>query len=70
MLIKRKGPVVGAPVDAHGDHRIAMACGVAALQAEGSTHVQGAEAVDKSYPGFWDHMELLGAEVSLINTIK
>ena len=55
----------GASVDAHHDHRIAMALAIAALGATGETHISGAEVVNKSYPGFWQHLESLGADVTL-----
>jgi 3-phosphoshikimate 1-carboxyvinyltransferase len=42
----------GAAVRAHGDHRIAMALAVAALAAEGTTDVEGAECVAVSFPEF------------------
>ena len=45
-------PLHGGTVDASGDHRIAMAAGVRALRVPGVT-VTGAEAVNKSYPGFF-----------------
>ncbi|MBA3304214.1 MAG: 3-phosphoshikimate 1-carboxyvinyltransferase, partial [Acidimicrobiia bacterium] len=41
-----------APVDAVGDHRIAMAAAVAALVARGSTRITGWDAVRTSYPTF------------------
>ncbi|ANE50192.1 3-phosphoshikimate 1-carboxyvinyltransferase [Flavisolibacter tropicus] len=59
MIIKGGEPVNGAVVSSHGDHRIAMACAVAALKAESEVHVEGAEAVNKSYPAFWSHLEQL-----------
>jgi 3-phosphoshikimate 1-carboxyvinyltransferase len=65
MLIKGTPEVRGAVVTSHHDHRIAMACGVAALKAKGEMVIEGAEAVDKSYPQFWDHLAQLNAEVSL-----
>ena len=49
----------GARVDAGGDHRIAMALAIAALIADGKTEIEGAECVDISYPGFFDHLEQL-----------
>ncbi len=49
----------GARVDSRGDHRVAMALAVAALIADGSTEIDGAECVDISYPGFFDHLEYL-----------
>jgi 3-phosphoshikimate 1-carboxyvinyltransferase len=39
-------------VDAHGDHRVAMALAVAGLAAEGATTIEGWESVAISYPGF------------------
>lgn len=49
----------GARVDSAGDHRIAMALAVAGLIADGKTEIEGAECVDISYPGFFDHLEYL-----------
>jgi 3-phosphoshikimate 1-carboxyvinyltransferase len=43
-----------ATVDAHGDHRIAMALAVAALTAAGPVQVSGAASVAVSYPGFFE----------------
>jgi 3-phosphoshikimate 1-carboxyvinyltransferase len=46
-----------ARVDAAGDHRLAMAWAVAgALCDAGETTVVGADAVDVSYPGFFDEL--------------
>ncbi len=53
----------GAVIDPHNDHRIAMACSVAALGAEGQTTVQNAECVRKSYPQFFTHLKQIGAEI-------
>jgi 3-phosphoshikimate 1-carboxyvinyltransferase len=60
-----KGPchLQGAVIDSHNDHRIAMACAVAALRAEGETVIQNAECVRKSYPQFFHDLGLLGAKV-------
>lgn len=57
MIIKGGSEVKGAEVSSHGDHRIAMACAVAALRAEKAMHIDGAEAVNKSYPAFWTHLK-------------
>ena len=57
----------GATVQSHHDHRIAMACAVAGLRANGPVEINGAEAVNKSYPQFWNHMQELKAGVTLIN---
>lgn len=54
----------GTLVHSRHDHRIAMACAVAALRADGNTTIEEAQAVNKSYPDFYDHIRALGAQVS------
>jgi len=53
----------GATIDPHNDHRIAMACAVAALGAVGKTKIQDSKCVNKSYPKFFDDLRSLGANV-------
>ena len=53
----------GAVVNSHNDHRIAMACAVAALGASGETQIRDAECVRKSYPRFFSDLRLLGVDV-------
>ena len=67
MLVTGGKPLKGGAVSSHNDHRIAMACAVAALRADKEVAIQGADSVNKSYPGFWQHMQQLGASVSLSN---
>lgn len=50
------GTIRSAAVDSHNDHRIAMAAAAAALRSDGEIVIRGAEAVNKSYPGFWDDL--------------
>jgi 3-phosphoshikimate 1-carboxyvinyltransferase len=71
MFIKGGGKLKGAIVHSRHDHRIAMACAVAALQANSETIIEEAEAINKSYPDFYDHLKLLGASLKtnqLINS--
>ena len=49
--------LIGAQVDAAGDHRLAMAFAVVALGAEGPSTISGADAVAISYPGFFDALD-------------
>ncbi len=46
----------------HNDHRIVMALAVLCLRTGGV--LEGAEAVRKSFPGFWDALRSLGAEIT------
>ncbi len=57
------GKLHGAEVHGYHDHRIVMALTVAGMVA-GDTQVDTAEAVDVSYPGFFEEMAKLGAKVS------
>jgi 3-phosphoshikimate 1-carboxyvinyltransferase len=50
------GEVKGGVVKSHGDHRIAMACAVAALAGKDEIDIEGAEAVEKSYPDFFEDL--------------
>jgi 3-phosphoshikimate 1-carboxyvinyltransferase len=65
MIVEGGSGLTGANVHSHHDHRIAMACAIAALKANGETIIEEADAIDKSYPDFYEHLKLLGASVSL-----
>ena len=60
MVIQGTGRLKGGKCRSHGDHRLAMALGVAGLLAEGETTVDGAQAATVSYPRFWQDMEEIG----------
>lgn len=64
MIIHGGVPLKGANVHSHHDHRIAMACAVAALKADGDTLIAAAEAINKSYPDFYNDLRKLGATVA------
>ncbi|MEZ3144662.1 3-phosphoshikimate 1-carboxyvinyltransferase [Halobaculum sp. MBLA0143] len=55
----------GATVDGRGDHRLVMALAVAGLVADGETTVRGAEHVEVSFPGFFETLAGIGADVEL-----
>ncbi|MDQ6609656.1 MAG: 3-phosphoshikimate 1-carboxyvinyltransferase [Bacteroidota bacterium] len=63
MIIKGGMKVKSATVGSRHDHRIAMACAVAALGADGDVMIEDAEAVNKSYPQFWEHLKCLGVNI-------
>lgn len=65
MIIKGGTGVNGATVHSHHDHRIAMACAVAALKAHGPVVIEEASAINKSYPNFYKHLQKLGATVEV-----
>ncbi|MCW3467460.1 3-phosphoshikimate 1-carboxyvinyltransferase [Chitinophaga nivalis] len=63
MLVHGGTGIKAATVHSHNDHRIAMACAVAALTADGPVVIENAEAINKSYPEFYDHLQQLGGKV-------
>lgn len=63
MIIHGGEKVKGATVHSRHDHRIAMACAVAALNADGETIIEDANAIKKSYPDFYNDLKKLGASV-------
>jgi 3-phosphoshikimate 1-carboxyvinyltransferase len=58
-------PIQSNEVFSQHDHRIAMACGVAALIANGPIQIIDAEAINKSYTDFFAHLQQLGAQVDI-----
>ena len=46
-------------MDSHNDHRIAMACTVFSLCANSASVLKGCEAIQKSYPNFFNHIDSL-----------
>lgn len=46
-------------IDGAGDHRIVMSGAVAALFCDGPVTITGAEAVQKSYPDFFEERKAL-----------
>ena len=52
FVVEGPTPLVGAQVNSHGDHRLAMSLTIAGLIAEGETTVEGAECIADSFPGF------------------
>jgi 3-phosphoshikimate 1-carboxyvinyltransferase len=49
----------GAPLDARGDHRLAMLGAIAGLASRDGVEVAGIEAAAVSYPGFESDLEAL-----------
>lgn len=58
----------GAVVDGYQDHRTVMALTVAGMLADGITLITDGEAIHKTYPGFIDAMQSLGANLDVIQT--
>lgn len=62
-LVIRGGSLRGGTATSRGDHRIAMALALAGLRAEGEVGIEGARAVEKSYPGFFEDLAAAGGRI-------
>jgi 3-phosphoshikimate 1-carboxyvinyltransferase len=62
-LTVKGGEVKGAKVNSHDDHRIAMASAVAALGASDTVFIKDSHCIAKSYPGFFEDLQKIGAVV-------
>lgn len=67
LLIEGGKEFTGCTIDAHNDHRIVMAAAIAALNAGGPVTIKGAEAVNKSYPAFFEDLLSLGVDCQFVN---
>lgn len=56
-------PFTGGTVNGCNDHRIVMSTAIAACFADGPVTILGAEAINKSYPRFFDDLISLGGKV-------
>ena len=65
VITGRAVALLSCTVDAANDHRIAMAAAVGASFADGPVYITGAEAVNKSYPDFWDDYKKLGGQIDV-----
>lgn len=59
MIITGGNPVVGATVDSHHDHRVAMSLTIIALNATSVTTLLNSKCIDISYPTFFDDIKEL-----------
>lgn len=65
-LVIDGGGLHGGTVDVRGDHRMVMAAAIAAGICTTDVVMDGAEAVEKSYPSFFDDYRSLGGRVDVL----
>ena len=59
MIIHGGKPLLGAEVESHSDHRLAMTLAIASLVAKGYTVIRNARVAEISYPAFWEEIARL-----------
>jgi len=55
--------LTGGVVDSWHDHRIAMALAIASIACQSPVTIKHSECVNKSYPDFWRHFQMLGGKI-------
>jgi 3-phosphoshikimate 1-carboxyvinyltransferase len=58
-----KSELKASKIEHENDHRIAMACCIAALFAKSSSSIENVEVVSDSYPTFIEDLKKLGAKI-------
>ncbi len=66
MVIRGKDALDGGQTQSYNDHRIAMAAAVAAVKCKNTVTILNAEAVNKSYPEFFNDYNKLGGNASVL----
>ena len=59
MIVTGKTTLHGATASSYGDHRIGMMLAIASLIADGEVHLENSEAINVSYPTFFEHLSIL-----------
>ncbi|MEG2103663.1 MAG: 3-phosphoshikimate 1-carboxyvinyltransferase [Oscillospiraceae bacterium] len=57
----------GGTVNSFADHRVAMSAAIAACACAGKTEIIGAEAINKSYPAFFEDFLKLGGRMKTVD---
>jgi len=64
-LVIHQGKLKHANLKGYSDHRTIMALAIAGLLADGQSSIDTAEGINKTFPGFRDVMESIGAKMDL-----
>lgn len=67
LIINGKASLKGGIVDSWNDHRIAMALAIASIKATEEVTITNSDAVNKSYPHFWEDFKGVGGEINEFN---
>ena len=66
LTIFHSDKIKGIKISHENDHRIAMACCIAALYANSSSLIENVQIIGDSYPSFLDDLKNLGALIEII----
>lgn len=66
LIIEGRPMIEGGVFESFNDHRIVMSIAIAAIRANNPVLIKNAEAVNKSYPNFFQDYQNLGGNVTII----
>ena len=66
LIVRGKPFLSGGETDSFNDHRIAMSAAVASLRCKDDVIIRNAQAVNKSYPSFFDDFNKLGGKANVL----
>ena len=66
LSIRGERELQGGAVTSYGDHRIVMMTAIASIVCKNPVTIEGADAVNKSYPGFFEDFKKLGGEIAIL----
>lgn len=66
LIINGKEFLSGGETDSFGDHRIAMAAAVASTKCKNDVIIRNAQAVNKSYPEFFNDFNSIGGKANVL----
>ena len=67
LIVDGRTHCAGGVVDGSGDHRIVMAALIGASACAGASEICGVEAAAKSWPAFFEDMQLLGGKINVVD---
>ncbi|AEB77025.1 3-phosphoshikimate 1-carboxyvinyltransferase [Clostridium botulinum] len=70
LLIKGREYLKGGTVDSWNDHRIAMSMAIASIKCKEPITIKNSDAVNKSYPDFWEDLKKVGGNINEWNMGK
>lgn len=65
FIINGTGTLNGGCCDGFNDHRIVMSAAIASVICKNPVVIYGAEAINKSYPGFFEDFKALGGDIKI-----
>ena len=66
IIVRGSSDIIGGEINSYNDHRIVMAFSVASVLSQNPIIIDGAEAVNKSYPSFFEDLEAIGGKINII----